>query len=129
MGTDILHYRIPFLLTANQTGTNPATVYLASLANGPGRAAIRSSLAKIAGMLGYPPRGQTQIPLSRVDPEPPEGISRNRPVLCGKLYALLETPAWIASTPRLEVGTPNWYNQTIQTSLLTRWRTSPAPAR
>ena len=53
MATDILHNRIPFLPSANQTGTNPATVYLASLANGPGRAAMRSSLAKVAGMLGY----------------------------------------------------------------------------
>ena len=68
MGTDILHNRIPSLPTANQTGTNPAIVYLASLANGPARVAIRSSLAKIAGMLGYTPRGQTQIPLSRDDP-------------------------------------------------------------
>ena len=54
MGTDIPQHRIPSLPAASHSGTNPAAVYLASLAKGPGRAAMRSSLAKVAGILGYP---------------------------------------------------------------------------
>ena len=54
MGTKTLQHRIPSLPAASQTGANPAAVYLTSLAEGPGRITMRSRLAKVAGMLGYP---------------------------------------------------------------------------
>ena len=47
MGTETLQHQIPSLPAASQTGTNPAAVYLASLAEGPGRITMRSSLAKV----------------------------------------------------------------------------------